>query len=302
MGALNEASATKGVEAPSMVNSLRRLYRSGRWIEWFIRILLALGSFAVFYPFLWLIFSSFKTGADIVRIPVTLLPEKWTLSAYRMVMDPNRANLPRAYWNSTLVTVGTVITILFTSSLGGFVFARLQFPGRNLLFYLILSTTMVPFLTLLIPLYIVMKQLHLLNTLWGLWVPSIFSSFGIFLCRQFIYGIPAELYDAAKIDGSGDFGIFRNIILPLTRPVLSALAIFTFLGTFNAYLWPLVVLNDENKLTLPLIISRMANRFGGTDYQAVMAGSVLVSIPPLVVFLIFQRNFVRGIALTGLKG
>lgn len=302
MGALNEVSAAKRVEAPSLVNSLRRFYRSGRWIEWFIRILLALGSFAVFYPFVWLIFSSFKTGADIVRIPVTLLPEKWTLSAYRMVMDPNRANLPRAYWNSTLVTVGTVITILFTSSLGGFVFARLQFPGRNILFYLILSTTMVPFLTLLIPLYIVMKQLHLLNTLWGLWVPSIFSSFGIFLCRQFIYGIPAELYDAAKIDGSGDFGIFRNIILPLTRPVLSALAIFTFLGTFNAYLWPLVVLNDENKLTLPLIISRMANRFGGTDYQAVMAGSVLVSIPPLVVFLIFQRNFVRGIALTGLKG
>lgn len=302
MGTLNEASAAKGMWAPSMANFLRRFYRSGRWIEWFIRLLLALGSFAVFYPFVWLIFSSFKTGADIVRIPVTLLPEKWTLSAYQMVMDPNRANLPRAYWNSTLVTVGTVITILFTSSLGGFVFARLQFPGRHVLFYLILSTTMVPFLTLLIPLYIVMKQLRLLNTLWGLWVPSIFSSFGIFLCRQFIYGIPGELYDAAKIDGSGDFAIYRNIILPLTRPVLSALAIFTFLGTFNAYLWPLVVLNDENKLTLPLIISRMANRFGGTDYQAVMAGSVLVSIPPLVVFLIFQRNFVRGIALTGLKG
>ncbi len=302
MGALNEAPAAKRVGTPSVVNSLRRFYRSGRWVEWLIRLLLALGSFAVFYPFLWLIFSSFKTGADIVRIPVTLWPEQWTLSAYRMVMDPNRANLPRAYWNSTLVTVGTVITILFTSSLGGFVFARLQFPGRNILFYLILSTTMVPFLTLLIPLYIVMKQLRLLNTLWGLWVPSIFSSFGIFLCRQFIYGIPGELYDAAKIDGSGDFGIFRNIILPLTRPVLSALAIFTFLGTFNAYLWPLVVLNDEDKLTLPLIISRMANRFGGTDYQAVMAGSVLVSIPPLVVFLIFQRNFVRGIALTGLKG
>ncbi|HRW11252.1 MAG TPA: carbohydrate ABC transporter permease, partial [Caldilineaceae bacterium] len=111
-----------------------------------------------------------------------------------------------------------------------------------------------------------------------------------------------ELYDAAKIDGSGDFAIYRNIILPLTKPVLSALAIFTFLGSFNAYLWPLVVLNDEDKLTLPLIIARMANRFGGTDYQAVMAGSVLVSIPPLLVFLFFQRNFVRGIALTGLKG
>ena len=161
---------------------------------------------------------------------------------------------------------------------------------------------MVPFLTLLIPLYIVMRELNLLNSLWGVWVPSIFSSFGVFLCRQFVYGIPRELYDAAKIDGSGDFGIYRNIILPLTKPILSALAIFVFLGAFNAYLWPLVILNEEKKLTLPLIIARMANRFGGTDYQAVMAGSVLVSIPPLIVFLIFQKNFVRGIALTGLKG
>jgi ABC-type glycerol-3-phosphate transport system permease component len=134
------------------------------------------------------------------------------------------------------------------------------------------------------------------------WLPSVFSSFGIFLSRQFIYGIPGDLYDAAKIDGSGDFAIYLNIILPLTKPLLSVLAIFVFLGTFNAYLWPLVVLNDESKLTLPLILSRMATRFGGPDYQAVMAGSVLVSLPPLLVFLIFQRNFVRGIALTGLKG
>ena len=276
--------------------------RSQGWTTRFLFLLLALFSFAMFYPFLWLIFSSFKTGADIVRIPVTLLPERWTLSAYQMVLDPTRANLPIAYLNSILVTTGTVISVLITSSMGGFVFARLDFPGRDYLFYFVLATTMVPFLTLLIPLYIVMRELHLLNTLWGVWVPGIFSSFGIFLCRQFVYGIPRELYDAAKIDGSGDFAIYRNIILPLTKPVLSALAIFTFLGTFNAYLWPLVVLNDEEKLTLPLIIARIANRFGGTDYQAVMAGSVLVSIPPLLVFLFFQRNFVRGIALTGLKG
>ncbi len=295
--------ATRRVETVRYAQSaIHRAYISGRWIEILIGVILATFSGAMFYPFLWLIFSSFKTGADIVRVPPTLLPAEWTLSAYRMVMDPNRANLPRAYLNSIVVTSGTVVTVLFTSSLGGFVFARLDFPGRRYLFYFILSTTMVPFLTLLIPLYIVMRELHLLNTLWGLWVPAIFSSFGIFLCRQFIYGIPGELYDAAKIDGCGDFAIYRDIILPLTRPVLSALAIFNFLGTFNAYLWPLVVLNDENKLTLPLIITRMANRFGGTDYQAIMAGSVLVSLPPLVVFLIFQRNFVRGIALTGMKG
>ncbi len=272
------------------------------WTPRLLFLLLGLFSFAMFYPFIWLIFSSFKTGADIVRIPVTLLPERWTLSAYQMVLDPTRANLPIAYINSILVTTGTVLTVLITSSMGGFVFSRLDFPGRDYLFYFVLATTMVPFLTLLIPLYLVMRELHLLNTLWGVWVPGIFSSFGIFLCRQFVYGVPRELYDAAKIDGSGDFAIYRNIILPLTKPVLSALAIFTFLGSFNAYLWPLVVLNDESKLTLPLIIARMANRFGGTDYEAVMAGSVLVSIPPLLVFLFFQRNFVRGIALTGLKG
>lgn len=283
-------------------SAFRKALTSGRWIEWLIGFILALFSAAMFYPFLWLIFSSFKEGADIVRIPVSLLPQKWTLSAYRMVLDPNRANLPQAYMNSLVVTTANVLTVLFTSSLGGFVFARLNFPGRKILFYFILSTTMVPFLTLLIPLYIVMKYMGLLNSLWALWVPSIFSSFGIFLCRQFVYGIPQDLYDAAKMDGAGDFAIYREIILNLTKPVLSALAIFNFLGTFNAYLWPLVVLNEESKLTLPLILSRLANRFGGMDYQGVMAGSVLVCIPPLIVFLIFQRNFVKGIALTGMKG
>jgi len=290
------------VQPRSGESSLRNWWNSGESLHALLFVLLGLFSLVMVYPFLWLIFSSFKTGADIVRIPVTLLPQRWTLEAYQMVLDPERANLPIAYLNSILVTTATVITVLITSSMGGFIFARLDFPGRDYLFYFVLATTMVPFLTLLIPLYIVMSKLNLLNSLWGVWVPGIFSSFGIFLCRQFVYGIPRELYDAAKIDGSGDFGIYRNMILPLTKPMLSALAIFTFFGTFNAYLWPLVVLNDEDKLTLPLIIARLANRFGGTDYQAVMAGSVLVSIPPLLVFLIFQKNFVRGIALTGLKG
>jgi multiple sugar transport system permease protein len=282
-------------------SALRRLYTSGRWVQWFVALILTTFSVAMFYPFIWLILSSFKTGADIVRVPVSLLPERWTLDAYKMVLDPNRANLPRAYVNSILVASATVATILVTSSLGGYVFARLNFPGRRYLFYFILSTTMVPFLTLLIPLYIVMKYLRLLNSLFGLWVPAMFSSFGIFLCRQFIYGIPRDLYEAAKVDGSTDFDIWRRIILPLTKPVLSVLAIFNFLGSFNSFLWPLVVLNDESKMTLPLILRRLADRFGGVDYQGVMAGSVLVAIPPLVVFLVFQRNFIRGIALTGMK-
>ena len=284
-----------------LTTSVRRALVSGRWHEFLIAIVLAILSLAMVYPFLWLILSSFKTGPDIVHIPVTLLPREWTLEGYRLVTDPNRVNLPRAYFNSLIITSATVITVLFTSSLGGYVFARLRFPGRSLVFYFILSTSMVPFITLLIPLYIVIKNLGMLNSLWGLWVPAMFSSFGIFLCRQFILSIPADLYEAAKIDGCSDFAIYRIILLPLIRPVMSALAIFVFLGSFNAFLWPLVVLNDEELLTLPVMLSRMANRFGGTDYQAVMAGSVLVSLPPLIIFLTFQRNFVQGITLTGLK-
>jgi len=281
--------------------TLQRLSSHEIRIDLVIGLILAVFSFVMFYPFLWLLFSSFKTGADIVRIPVSLLPREWSLSAYQMVLDPNRANVPRAYVNSLVVTGATVFTVLFTSSLGGFVFARLDFPGRRYLFYFILSTTMVPFLTLLIPLYIEMRVFHILNTLWAVWLPSMFSSFGIFLCRQFIYGIPSELYESARIDGAGDFMIYRRLIVPLIKPALAVLTIFTFLGSFNAYLWPLVVLNDEQKLTLPLILSRMANRFGGTDYQGLMAGSVLVSIPPLIVFIVFQRYILKGIALTGIK-
>jgi multiple sugar transport system permease protein len=282
-------------------DQLRHLFVSEAWIDLLIGTILAVFSVVVLFPFAWLVFSSFKTGADIVRLPPRLLPETWTLDAYRMVTDPNRVNLLQGYVNSLVITTGTVVSVLFTSSLGGYVFARLNFPGKKVLFYFILGTSMVPFITLLIPLYLVMRFLGLIDTLWAVWLPSIFASFGIFLCRQFIYGIPADMYESAKIDGAGDFQIYYTIILPLLRPVLSVLTIFNFLGSFNAYLWPLVILNSEEHLTLPLLMTRMASRFGNTDYQGVMAGSVLVLVPPLIVFLIFRRYIVSGIALTGTK-
>ena len=260
---------------------------------------LTLVSFTMLYPYLWLVFSSFKSGEDIVAMPVRLLPRVWTLGSYALVWT--QTDLPRAYANSLIVSFAVVASVLFTSSLGGYVFARLDFPGRNVLLAFILSTTMVPFVTLLIPLYIVMMKLGVLNTYVAVWLPGAVSSFGIFLCRQFILTIPQDLDDAARIDGAGDFAIYRLIVLPLIRPVLSALAIFTFLGAFNAYLWPLVALNDKNLYTLPLILVQVSQTFGGMNYQGVMAGSVLASLPSLFVYLLFQRNFVRGIALSGLK-
>jgi multiple sugar transport system permease protein len=284
------------------VSSQRRTFRwvARHWQELLIALVLAVVSIGMFYPFLWLIFSSFKNGGEIVAVPVHLLPREWTLSAYEMVWT--RTSLPRAYTNSMIISSAVVVTVLFTSSLGGYVFGRLELPAKNVLFAFILSTTMVPFVTLLIPLYIVIMNLGLLNSYAAVWLPSAVSSFGIFLCRQFIFTLPQDLDDAARIDGAGDFAIYRLIVLPLIRPVLSALAIFTFLGSFNSYLWPLVALNDKNLFTLPLILVQVSQTFGGMNYQGVMAGSVLASLPSLFVYLAFQRNFVRGIALSGLKG
>lgn len=278
----------------------QRLWLNGEWVTTLIVISLSLFALAMIYPFLWLIFGSFKTNVDIVTQPIQLLPREWTTEGISMVW--NTSGLPRAYFNSLLISSLIVLSTLITSSLGGYTFARLQFPGRDLIFYFILATTMVPFVTLLIPLYLVMLDLGLLNSYAGLWIPAAVSSFGIFLCRQFIVGIPNDLYDAAKVDGAGDFRIYWEIILPLIRPVLSALAIFAFLGAFNMYLWPLVALNDQDLYTLPLILVQISTSMGVSNYQAIMAGSLLASIPTIVVYLIFQKNFVKGIALSGIKG
>jgi ABC-type glycerol-3-phosphate transport system permease component len=277
-----------------------RFLGNGRWVPMTIGVILSLAAIAMLYPFIWMVFSSFKTNADIATRPIRILPRDWTLSGFDEVW--NASGLSRAYFNSMVVSFAIVVTTLVTSSLGGYTFARLNFPGRQILFYAILATTMVPFITMLIPLYLVMSDLDLLNNYIALWLPASVSSFGIFLCRQFIIGIPMDLYEAAKLDGASDFKIYYQIIVPLIRPVLSALAIFSFLGSFNSYLWPLVVLNDEKLYTLPLILVRISQTMGGTNYQAAMAGSVLASIPTILVYLVFQRNFVQGIALSGIKG
>lgn len=278
----------------------KRIFRADNAPQLVIFAVLTLVCIITVYPFLWLIFSSFKTNKDIITPPIQLWPREWTLDAYRHVW--NDADMPRALANSLVLSAIIVISVLFTSSLGGYVFARLPFPGREVLFVFILATTMIPFMTLLIPLYLVMRQLNILDTYMAVVLPALVSSFGIFLCRQFVYGIPIDLFDAAKLDGAGDFRTYATIALPLMRPVLSALAIFTFLGAFNAYLWPLVVLNNQKLYTMPLVLAGLSNESASVNYEAIMAGSVISTIPTLIVYLLFQRNFIRGIALSGVKG
>jgi len=281
-------------------------YRAGRHRRvvhpFHLAIIVILSALALLmvYPFVWLVFSSFKTAKDIVTLPVQLFPREWTLLSFQRVLAT--PDLLRAYVNSLGLSFVIVALVLVTSSLGGYVFARLRFPGREIIFLIILSTTMVPFITLLIPLYLMMQWFGLINSYLAIIIPSAISSFGIFLCRQFISVIPRDLYEAAKIDGCGDFAIYLSIILPLTKPVLSALAIFTFLSAFNAYLWPLVVLNEDRLFTLPIALTKLLSTYGVTNYDLIMPASLLACLPAVVVFLVFQRNFVQGIALSGLKG
>ena len=274
-----------------MVRSLRQ--RSG------IMISLAAVTVVMVIPLLWLVLESFKTNAEIDAYPLNIWPRTWTLSGFSAIFV--QAGLGRAYLNSIGIAVVTVASVLLTSSLGGYAFAWLRFPGRKYGFYFVLSTTMLPFVTLLIPLYVVMSKVHLVDSYVGLWLPGAVSAFGIFLCRQFVYSIPLDLFSAAQVDGAGDGRIYWQIVLPLLKPALAVVGIFTFLATFNSYLWPLVMLSNPHLFTLPMVLANASSSFGISNYSAVIAGSLLTCIPTIVVFLVFQRQLVRGIALTGLN-
>jgi len=262
--------------------------------------LLLLGAAVMLLPFLWMLLSSFKTPVEIIRTPPTFWPENPTLAAFSTVLT----RAPFFTWmrNSLVVAVAVTALVLFTSSLTGYIFAKFDFPGKQALFVLVLVTMMVPFQVVMIPTYLIVARLHLLNTLWALVIPSAVSAFGVYLCKQFIEGIPTDLIEAARIDGAGELRIFLTIIIPLIRPTLAALGIFTFMASWNNYLWPLIAINDEHKMTIPLALAYFTTSHHGARWDLVMAATTLMVIPVIIVFLFFQREFIRGLALTGLKG
>ncbi len=262
--------------------------------------ILIAGCLVTLVPFLWMLGTSLKSSTEIIRLPPTLIPEKPTLQSYRTIFTDPRVPLARFYFNSLFVSISVVTMILFTSSLAGFVFAKYQFFGKDLLFTLILATMMIPFQVTMIPAYLILARLHLTDSLWGLIVPSATSAFGIFLMKQFIEGIPSELIDAARIDGASEFGIYTRIILPQMGSALATLGIFQFMGTWNDYLWPLIVITTTEKRTLPIMLTWYNSQHGARQDLS-MAASVLVILPITIVYFLFQRWIVRGIALTGFK-
>ncbi|MEI0739727.1 carbohydrate ABC transporter permease [Paenibacillus sp. JTLBN-2024] len=202
--------------------------------------------------------------------------------------------------NSAVTSVIITAATLFTSALAGYVFAKHQFRGKRIWFLLILATMMIPFQVIMIPTYLITAKLGLVNNLAAIVLPNLVSSYGVFLAKQFIEEIPNDLLEAARIDGAGELKLMVRIIAPLIFPMLSALGIFTFMNAWNNYLWPLIVLNDTEKMTVPLALVY----FNGThvvNYNVVMSAAVLITIPVIVVFLIFQKQFVKGLTMTGMK-
>jgi multiple sugar transport system permease protein len=297
--ALLERVPSQAVETQVETHAVRRGARLsvGQGIVYAI---LLIGILYTLAPFLWMLGTSFKSATEIVRLPPTVVPEKFTLQSYQTIFNDPRVPLARFYLNSIIVSFSIITMVLFTSSLAGFVFAKYQFSGKNLVFTLILATMMIPFQVTMIPLYLLLVKLGITDSLLGLIVPGAASAFGIFLMRQFIESIPSELIDAARIDGASEFGIYTRVILPQMGAALATLGIFQFMATWNDYLWPLIVITTTERRTLPIMLTWYNSQHGSRS-DLTMAASVLVILPILVIYFLFQRWIVRGIALTGFK-
>jgi len=266
-----------------------------------VYIILVLGSLIAMMPFVWMILATFKTGAEVRQIPPTFFPNEFTLENYKTIFNDPQLPLALFYRNSMIVAFSNTALVLFTSSLFGFIFAKYEFKGKRILFWYILATMMIPFQVTMIPGYLILVKLGLLNNLAGLIVPSAISAFGIFLVTQFAQSIPNEMLDAGRVDGAGEWRIYRSIALPQLGPALATLGMLTFMSNWNAYLWPLIVLTEQDVRTLPIILNWYSTQHSN-QIHLTMTASVLVVLPILFVFLLSQRWIVRGLTLSGMKG
>ncbi|MBY8870272.1 carbohydrate ABC transporter permease [Micromonospora sp. PLK6-60] len=260
---------------------------------------LILGLFAVAGPFVWMALSSIKPEREIRAVPPTWWPETATLGNYRDLFSG--LDFPLYFFNSLLVATAVTAGNLLFCSLVGYALAKLRYPGKRVLFLAVLGMLMVPGMVTFVPQFVLVSNMGLANTYAGLILPFLVGAFGVFLMRQFLQSIPDELIEAARVDGAGEFRIFWRVVLPLCRPALATLGILTFLQSWNNFLWPLVVATTEDKYTLPVALALFSVGQNRIYYGPLLAGAVIVVLPVLVLFVVLQRHFLRGIATTGLK-
>ena len=265
-----------------------------------LQVLLALGAFIMAFPFLWMILTSLKDSTQAFLIPPKWIPDPWAWENYPASLQALPFGI--AYFNSLYISIIVVTCTLLTASMAAYAFAKINFPGREVVFLLFLATMMVPQQVTIIPLFLIMKWLGWVDTHLAIIVPpALFSAFAVFLLRQFIRGIPKELEEAAMIDGCNRFRTYWKIILPLLVPAMSALGIFLFLGSWNNFFVPLIFLNSPDLFTVPLMLNQFRGQYT-VDWTLLMAGSAIAVLPVLIVYIVGQRKIIEGITLTGLTG
>ncbi|MFI6235840.1 carbohydrate ABC transporter permease [Micromonospora sp. NPDC050784] len=298
MTATDLSLPTPAVAAPDNRSAPRRPVRSRGWrlVGYAVLVLAAVG---LLLPFFWMVVASLKTNNDVFTIPITWLPDPVVWRNYVDIWQ--RSDMTTWLRNTLLLSVTVTFLQVFTGSFAAYGFARVRFPGRNLLFLAYVGTIAVPWQSYMIPQFILMSKMHLSNTLWSIVAIQAFGAIGVFLMKQFYETIPEELSEAARVDGLSEYGIYRRIILPLSRPALASLALLMFTTTWNDYLGPLIYLRSPELRTIQLGLNTFISQYNA-EYALIMTGSVLSVLPVAVIFLLGQRYFIEGVASTGLKG
>jgi multiple sugar transport system permease protein len=290
---------TTATLSPTAVETSTQTRRPRRPRSVGLHIALIAGLVVMIMPFVWMILSSFKLTREIRRYPTRWIPDEPTVQNYRDLWD--RLDFPRYFLNSTISAVAVTAGNLLFCSMLGYALAKLTFPGKRVLLAVMLGTLMIPAFVTFMPLFVIVTNMNLNNTRWGLILPFLVGAFGAFLMRQYILGIPDELLDAARVDGAGEYRIFFRIVLPLCGPALATLGVLAFLTNWNSFLWPLVVASTEDMYTLPVALALFSIGQQESNIGLQMSGAVVFVLPIIILFFAMQRYVIRGIATTGLK-
>ncbi len=265
----------------------------------FLYIFLIITALVTLAPFFWMVSASFMLDGHASTYPPRFIPDQFTLVQYKILFL--RLNITRNFLNSLFLSIAVTLISLFLNSMAGYAFAKYKFKGKNKLFNFLLSSMVIPAQVTMLPLFLMLKELGFINTYMAIIIPGLANIFGIFLIRQYALSIPDSLLESARMDGASDFEIYRLIILPLCVPILTTLAIFTFMTTWNDFLWPLIALTDNSMYTLPVALANLMGEHT-KDPELMMAGSVITIIPVIIVFLALQKYYIRGIMMGSVKG
>lgn len=276
------------------VSDAKKAYRTQQWIAGFV---LTLGGLLVAIPFIWMILSAFKPESEVLQLTPTLWPETFTAENFVYLFENMNFGV---YLKNTIIVVLCSFVGLFFNAMAGYAFAKYKFKGRDKLFYLVLATMMIPGQVTMIPVYLILNQMGLTNTMAGVVLPGLVGAFSIFLFRQFMSTIPDELLEAARLDGASEFRVFMQLILPISKPIMAVQGILTFIAGWNSFLWPLIIANDESLYTLSVGLSLLKGQYGG-NFALQMAGSTFMVVPIVIIFIIFQKHIIEGYTISGMK-